>query len=225
MRFDSVQLGSPDLASAAARYADLLGIAPVARAADRVRFQLERGAVELEPGEPGVRSIRFALQGDVPPGGEDVCHGLTVHFDASAQTTEGPRAPVGAVSAIDHVVIHSPNLDRALQLWRDRLGVRLALDREFPGRGLRMLFFRSGGVTLEFVSPLAPADDPGAPDRFFGIAFRVRDLAACVRRLTGVGFDVSAMRPGHKSGTTVATVRSDLDGTPTLLIEDPSRDG
>ena len=225
MRFDSVQLGSPDLASAAARYADLLGIAPVARPPHGVRFQLERGAVELEPGEPGVRSIRFALVGDAPPAGEDVCHGLTVYFDAPEHTTEPPRAPAGTVTAIDHVVIHSPNLDRALQLWRDRLGVRLALDREFPGRGLRMLFFRSGGVTLEFVSPLAPSDDLSAPDRFFGIAYRVRDLAACVRRLAGIGFDVSGVRPGHKSGTTVATVRSGLDGTPTLLIDDPSRDG
>ena len=225
MRFDSVQLGTPDLLRAAARYADLLGIPAVERRADRVRFQLERGAVELEPGESGVRSIRLVPDGNAPPAGADVCHGLTVHFDAPKHTPEPPRAPVGAVTAIDHVVIHSPNPDRALQLWRDRLGVRLALDREFPGRGLRMLFFRSGGVTLEFVSPLAPSDDPTAPDRFFGVAYRVRDLAACVHRLTAIGFDVSGVRPGHKSGTTVATVRSGLDGTPTLLIDDPSRDG
>ena len=225
MRFDSVQLGTSDLPRAAGRYADLLGTDPVERTVDRVRFQLARGAVELEPGEPGVRSIRFALGGDAPPAGEDLCHGLTVHFDAPAHRTAPPPAPVGTITAIDHVVIHSPNLDRALRLWRDDFGVRLALDRDFPGRGLRMLFFRSGGVTLEFVSPLAPSDDPTAPDRFFGVAYRVRDLAACVHRLTAIGFDVSGVRPGHKSGTTVATVRSGLDGTPTLLIDDPSRDG
>jgi len=223
MRFDSVQLGTPDLLRAAARYADLLGIPAVEPRVDRVRFQLEHGAVELEPGEAGVRSIRVALAGDAPPAGGDVGHGLTVRFDAPEHPAKPPRAPADAVTAIDHVVIHSPNLDRALRLWRDRLGVRLALDREFPGRGLRMLFFRSGGVTLEFVSPLAGADDPTAPDLFFGIAYRVRDLAACVHRLTDVGFDVSEVRPGHKRGTSVATVRSDLDGTPTLLIDDPSR--
>ena len=224
MRFDSVQLGTTDLSRAAGRYADLLGINPVEPGVERVRFQLVRGAVELEPGAPGVRSIRFALEGGAPPAGEDVGHGLTVHFDAAAHPIEPPRDAEGTVTGIDHIVIHSPNLDRALALWRDRLGVRLALDRTFPGRGLRMLFFRSSGVTLEFVSPLAPSDDSTAPDRFFGIAYRVRDLAACVHRLTDRGFDVSPVRPGHKTGTTVATVRSGLDGTPTLLIEDPSRE-
>ena len=51
-------------------------------------------------------------------------------------------------------MVNTPDPDRAVRLWRDGLGVRLALDREFAQRGLRMLFFRSAGVTLEYVSLL-----------------------------------------------------------------------
>jgi hypothetical protein len=97
-----------------------------------------------------------------------VCHGLTVHFDAAAHTTERPRTDECRVVGIDHIVIHSPNLDRALGLWRDRLGVRLALDRAFAGRGLRMLFFRSSGVTLSSSAlcpsiPTHPTVSSGSP--------------------------------------------------------------
>jgi len=115
-------------------------------------------------------------------------------------------------------------LDRAIALWRDRLGLRLALDREFPARGMRMLFFRSGGITLEFVSAIGAPADAGGPDRFYGLAYRVRDLGACRTRLQGAGIDVSEIRSGNKRGTVVATVRSGTEGVPTLLIEDPSRE-
>ena len=63
----------------------------------------------------------------------------------------------------------------------------------------------------------APPDAAG-DDNFFGIAYRVTDLAACRAQLCGHGVDVSGIRAGHKPGTVVAAVRSGTAGVPTLLI-------
>jgi catechol 2,3-dioxygenase-like lactoylglutathione lyase family enzyme len=220
MRLDGVQIGVEDLEAAARAYEILLGCAPTRLPSGAQRFQLQRGAVELQPGVSGLQSIRFA---DGPRSTEGAAfNGLVVHFDAAAETQLTPPHP-GAIDAIDHVVIHSPNLDRAIALWRDKLGLRLALDREFPARGLRMLFFRSGGITLEFVGAIGAPADAGGPDRFSGLAYRVRDLNTCRDRLLQAGFDVSAIRMGHKPKTSVATVRSGTGDVPTLLLEDPSR--
>lgn len=221
MEFDSVQIGAADGAAAQA-YEVLLGV-PAARAPNGTRrFQLQHGAVELEPGAPGLRSMRFTAgtEAEHTRWQADSFHGLRVSVTA-ATTQPPPATTADGVQAIDHVVIHTPDPDRAIALWRDQVGLRLALDRAFPKRGLRLVFFRSSGVTLEFAGPLPAPTDRSGPDLLYGIAYRVQQLGTCRARLLAAGLDISELRPGHKSGTTVATVRS-LD-VPTLLIEDPSR--
>jgi catechol 2,3-dioxygenase-like lactoylglutathione lyase family enzyme len=127
--------------------------------------------------------------------------------------------PEGAsVHALDHVVIASDDLEAARRLYGEVLGLRLALDRRFASRGLRILFFRIGGVTLEVAGPLAPPTQPKPVDAFAGLAHRVADLAAARARLADAGFDVSSVRPGAKPGTLVCTVRAETAGVPTLLI-------
>lgn len=222
MKFDSVQIGSADVAAAARAYEALLGVAPVRVATGAARFQLLRGAVEIGAGGPGLRAIRFRVRDEVERGrwSKETFHGLHVEFVDGPEPA--PAAP-SDVAAIDHVVVNSPDLDRAVALWRDRLGLRLALDREFPQRGMRLAFFRSAGVTLEFAGALPPPADRSGSDTLYGLAYRVRDLDRCCARLAGAGIDVSERRAGQKSGTIVATVRSSAEGVPTLLIEDPGR--
>ena len=230
--FDSVQLGAADPAGAARAYALLIGREPVRLHSGAYRFQLDRGALEIESGEPGLRSLGFTA-GDPSAdlAGFDF-HGLRLRLtpviggggahDSSVAERSSEVADVRVagdqLAALDHVVVRSTDLDRAIGLWRDRLGVRLALDREFPARGLRMLFFRSSGVTLEFVGALG-APDPAGIDALDGLAYEVGDLAACRARLVEAGLDVSPLRDGNKRGTRVATVRSGTEGVPTLLIE------
>lgn len=223
MEFDSVQIGAPDVSGASRAYEQLLGIAPTRGESGAVRFQLRRGAVEIKPGAAGLYGIRFCIAPNAEALPADF-HGLHVSCTIAAPPPAGAPA-TGSIEAIDHIVIHSPNLDRAIALWRDRLGLRLALDREFPARGLRIVFFRSAGVTLEFVGALTPAPDAKAPDVFNGIAYRVGSLELCRERLLRAQLDVSPIRSGQKAGTLVATVRSAPEGVPTLLIEDPSRTG
>jgi catechol 2,3-dioxygenase-like lactoylglutathione lyase family enzyme len=213
---DSVRIAVPDLAEATAAYQLLLGTDPVARG-DAQRFQLGRGAVELEAGHGGLHALRFTTNDpDAVTLPASFC-GLTVHIDPS--DTERSHALSAQVLAIDHVVIQTLDPERAVTLWRDGLGLRLALDRVFAERGLRLLFFRSGGITLEYASPHPPAGatDDGK-DRFYGLSYRVADLPAQRARLLAAGVDVSESRPGMRPGTTVASVRAGTAGVLTLLL-------
>jgi catechol 2,3-dioxygenase-like lactoylglutathione lyase family enzyme len=130
-----------------------------------------------------------------------------------------PADPPTAVHALDHVVIASRDLEGTRALYGDGLGLRLALDRTFEQRGQRILFFRTGGATVEVVASTREVPDPAAPDRFFGLAWRVPDAELARARALGSGFDVSEVRPGAKPGTHVCTVRDAPGGVPTLLIE------
>ncbi|UCE87127.1 MAG: VOC family protein [Deltaproteobacteria bacterium] len=127
--------------------------------------------------------------------------------------------PEAEVTGLDHVVVASPDVEASAALYGARLGLRLALDRSDAERGLRLLFFRIGGVTLEVVGRLDAPPDASAPDRFFGLAYRVANADAARRRLVAAGFDVSPVRAGRKPGTRVCTVRRDTCGVPTLVIE------
>jgi catechol 2,3-dioxygenase-like lactoylglutathione lyase family enzyme len=130
-------------------------------------------------------------------------------------------APVGpeasAVAALDHVVVHTPNPDRALAIYGAKLGLDLRLDRENPQWGARQMFFRCGDAVIEIGASLkAPMSD--APDSFGGLAWRVTDPEAARARMAAAGFDVSELRTGRKPGTKVFTVRDAPGGVPTLML-------
>lgn len=209
---DSVQLGTDDLAATTTAYERLLGVTPHG-SAGAVRFQLGTGAVELVPGGEGLRSITFT---GTPTANLDV-NGVAVRVIAGTDGATGTPAP-DAVDAIDHVVVQSVNPERAIATWRDTHGLRLALDSEFPSRHLRLLFFRSNHITLEYATPLPLPEDRSAADTLFGITYRVADLTARRERLVAAGVDVSEIRSGMRPGTVVATVRAGTAGVPTLLL-------
>ena len=133
-----------------------------------------------------------------------------------------PSAAIGAeaaaVSALDHVVVQTPNADRAVGIYGAKFGMDLRLDRENAQWGARQLFFRCGGAVFEVAASLkAPAS--GDPDRFGGLAWRVTDPEAAQARMAAAGFDVSEVRTGRKPGTRVFTVRDAPGGVPTLMIQ------
>lgn len=123
-----------------------------------------------------------------------------------------------AVAALDHVVVNTPNPDRALALYGAKLNLDLRLDRSNPEWGSRLLFFRCGDAVVEIGSSLkTPVSD--GPDRFGGLAWRVTDAAAAQARIAKAGFDVSEVRKGRKPGTFVFTVRSGVPGAPALMLQ------
>jgi len=221
MRLDGVRFTLVDPAPARAAYRLLLGVPPVGMGDGIERFQLGRGAVELRPGPPEA-SVLFATERgddltDWPTSAEE--HGGLAVCVVSEPKLDAAAPPADGVAAIDHVVVSTRDPERAVTHWHDRLGLRLALDREFSDRGLRLQFFRSGGITLEFASRTDERTAALGTDVVHGVSYRVPNLEACRARLRGHGLDVSEIRTGMRDGTRVATVRDGTAGVPTLLIE------
>lgn len=128
-----------------------------------------------------------------------------------------PAVAEAPIAALDHVVVTTPNPDRALGLYGAKFGLDLRLDRANEHWGARQLFFRCGEAVFEVGASLkAPVAD--GPDRFGGLAWRVDDPDATQVRLIAAGFDVSEVRAGRKPGTKVFTVRNAPAGVPTLML-------
>ncbi len=151
--------------------------------------------------------------------------------DASTRPIAAPQGPENATfHAVDHVVVNTPDGDKAISVFGDKMGIRLALDRDARQWGARMMFFRIGGITLEVIQRYgddkAPAMPLDAPSVYWGMAFRAHDVAAAQARLASAGVNVSEVRKGRKPGTLVATVRDKSGGVPMLIVgPDPQADG
>ena len=122
-----------------------------------------------------------------------------------------------AISALDHVVVMTSDAEACKHLFGDKLGIRLALDHTKPEWGVRQLFFRLGGVTIEVVQSLDEAKAP-SKDFLWGTAWKTKDINAVRARMIAEGAEVSEVRKGRAKGTQVATIRPPTGGVPTLLI-------
>ncbi|PKP81287.1 MAG: glyoxalase [Alphaproteobacteria bacterium HGW-Alphaproteobacteria-18] len=130
-----------------------------------------------------------------------------------------PLAPAAdAVNGLDHAVINTAAPDRALAFYGARLGLRLAMDRTNPDWGVRLIFFRTGSLTIEIAQRLADPEDSAKPDSFWGLTWAVADISTAHARLAASGFDVSEIRKGRKPGSQVFTVRNGTMNVPTLFI-------
>jgi len=148
----------------------------------------------------------------------DATRGVRLFFlELGKERPLSVRTGPASITAMDHVVVSTPDPERAAALYGARLGLDMALDRSHPDWG-RLMFFRCGDLIVEVTHrPGKPAD--GTQDRLRGICWRVADMDATHARLTSAGVDVSEIRNGRKPGTRVATVRSGTCGVPTLLVQ------
>lgn len=137
-----------------------------------------------------------------------------------------PRAELAAphgsfATRLDHVVVLSADMEAARRVWGHGLGARLALDRSFPDRNTRILFFRLRDITVEISGGATQSREGlGKPDRLWGLAWGVGSVQAAATRLRDAGVDASQARDGIKPGTRVSTVKgAQTHGVATLLIE------
>ncbi|HLZ82833.1 MAG TPA: VOC family protein [Caulobacteraceae bacterium] len=227
---DHIGLAIADPEAATRAYEALMG-ATAAPGAPR-RLQLANMALEISEGAAApVFSLGFAVDDLAETArvlerrgiasqdarlSAGATHGVAIAL-ASRRPEPPPPGRPDAPHALDHVVIHTPDPERAVALYGGRLGLDLRLDRANPQWGSRLLFFRCGGAVVEVGADLkAPVSD--GPDRITGLAWRVADPAAARARLDAAGLDVSPVRPGRKPGTTVFTVRSGVPGAPALML-------
>lgn len=196
----ALSVGDADAARVAFRERGLRAAPPVEGVAGGAGEERRYRVVELSPRSTRGLSI-FAVERPA----EDL-----------ARLTEAPAGPA-AVSALDHAVILTSDVEAALALYGEGLGLRLALDVEVAGR--RMLFFRTGHATVEVVEDASALES----DRFYGLCYRVMDLELARARLDSEGFQPGPVYDGKKPGTRAFQLPEAVAGVPTLLLYDPSR--
>ena len=215
--FDRITIEVPDLSAARTSYSSLLGL--FSSSGDLALGNVGLALREVS-GLTQARIARLGLWDDsLPRGvGETLDGGpLAIPLERS-HTRDGHYREAlteTGIYAVDHVVLQSRDADACIALFRDQLGLRLALDQTVPEFGGRMLFFRAGKMTLEVIQHL---ETPPSQDFFWGITYLCRDIDATLAELDRRGVNHSPVRSGRKPGTRVATVKSHCLDLPTLLI-------
>jgi catechol 2,3-dioxygenase-like lactoylglutathione lyase family enzyme len=224
---DRIVIAVPELAAAVAEYQALLGArfwpVPDKHSESRAWLGLANVTLELRQqvvAQPSIIALVFA--GDAPSDTSlevsnalelplSICDGVdTARFRVAQGECQNPNL------SVDHLVLRTADADACIDLFSVGLGIRLALDKNAPQWGARMLFFRVGKLTLEVVEP---AEEKPEKDYFWGIAYQCSDLSITTQKLLKGGVTLSEVRPGRKPGTKVATVKSHSLVIPTLLIE------
>jgi len=218
----SIQLANMRLELQATDASTPEGLAALAFAAagvDKARQLLERRGLPAT-----MRDASHALDIARP-----ATHGVAIALiDRSADAVRpepSPLAgaePAAAVSGLDHVVVRTPDPERAIALYAGRLGLSLRLDRSEPAWGARLIFFRCGDLIVEVVHDLKAGVGDG-PDGLWGLSWRVPDVPKAHARLRAAGVDVSDIRYGRRPNTQVFTVSSHTAGVPTLAIGPSAR--
>jgi catechol 2,3-dioxygenase-like lactoylglutathione lyase family enzyme len=147
-------------------------------------------------------------------------HGVAIALvERHGKPTPSPATvdEASAIADLDHVVIRTPNPERAVAFYAGRLGLDLRLDRSNPEWGSRLLFFRCGDLVVEVAHDLKKGVSDG-PDHLWGLSWRASDIAKTNARLKSAGVDVSQVRTGRRPGTEVFSVNSHTAGVPTIVI-------
>ena len=151
----------------------------------------------------------------------EATHGVPIELcERQERAAPSPLAgsdEAAAISALDHIVVRTPNPERAVAFYAGRLGLDLRLDRSNPAWGSRLLFFRCGDLVVEIVHDLKKGVSDG-PDQLWGLSWRTPNIAKANARLKAAGVDVSPPRDGRRPGSQVFTVTSHTAGVPTIVI-------
>lgn len=147
----------------------------------------------------------WTIAGAIP--GEDGLDGVAtcVASDAPPVAGEVPATHANGVSAIDHVVLATPDTARTFEtLEAAGFALRRVRDAGTPERPLRQGFFLFSDALLEVVGPPEPA--PGTADgpaSLWGITLVSTDLTAAA---ASFGDTLSAPRAAVQAGREIAVV-------------------
>jgi hypothetical protein len=134
-----------------------------------------------------------------------------------------PGVHPNGVTALDHVVAISSDLDRTVAALRHAgLDLRRIREEPTPAGAPRQAFFRLGEPILEVVQAPAEAIERTGGDRpafFWGLAFVAPDIEATIASL---GDRVSEVRDAVQPGRRIATLRRSAGlSLPVALITPP----
>jgi hypothetical protein len=166
----------------------------------------------------------WAAAGFSVEAGTVVVDGVAIEFAAAANelvwrgeggSARGPASHPNGVTAIDHVVMLAPSLEREIERLEDE-GLEPRRVREgATGMGnFRQAFFRVGRPILEVVESAEMKD--GDPARFWGVTFTTADIDASA---TFLGDKLGRVKDAVQPGRRIATVRREAGlGLPVALI-------
>lgn len=215
--FDRITIDVPDLRQAREQYQALLGPedTPGIFSLGNIDIALRQGD---SVGRAAITQLSL-LDPSLPRGTQSIIdthpRNITVMYSHHRAGDYSEPSTASGIYAIDHLVLQSGDADDCIRLFKQDLGLRLALDKDAPQWGGRMLFFRLGKMTLEIIEPV---NNPPEQDYFWGITYLCHDIETTLVHLDALGIAHSGQRPGRKAGTSVATVKSHCLGLPTLLI-------
>lgn len=165
----------------------------------------------------GTGTVGWSLRGLPPDGSLEDLDGIP-----TTRSDTDPAAPAthaNGVTAIDHIVVLSPDLDRTVASLA-AIGVkpRRQRDGELGGRPMRQIFFRFGEVIVEVVG--SPEATGGSASTLWGITYVVSDIDA-----TAVFFGdrASPVKDAVQPGRRITTLRHQRLGMSirTAMISEP----
>jgi hypothetical protein len=162
---------------------DELEVADPADAWTRAGFSVGADAVcriggigiRLAGRDTGAGIVGWSL-GGLPPDSTLVdLDGIPTKKSTAVSAT--PAVHTNGVTAIDHVVLMSPDLSRTVEALA-AIGVdpRRERDAELGGQAIRQIFFRLGEVIVEVVG--SPGTTSAGPSTLWGITYVVDDIDA-----------------------------------------------
>jgi len=206
---------------------DELTVADAPQAWEAVGFEVDDGScvlgsvrIRLAGREAGKGITTWSLRG-VDDGDLD---GLEIR-GSDRDPPDRAASHANGVTAVDHVVAISPDLDRTVGVLQAAgMDLRRIREAPTPAGAPRQAFFRLGEVILELVQePDDVLERSGGRDRpafFWGLALTTPDLEATVAEL---GRRVGEIRAAVQPGRRIATLRRSAGlSVPVALITPPS---
>lgn len=101
------------------------------------------------------------------------------------------------------------DIEQALKVYRDVLGLEVSHTEEIPERGLRVAFLRTGDVNIELIQPLHEGSEVSRflerrGEGLHHFALRVGDLEDVLGRAQASGIEIASGPAKGSRGTKVA---------------------
>jgi methylmalonyl-CoA/ethylmalonyl-CoA epimerase len=114
------------------------------------------------------------------------------------------------MKALHHIAVCVRDLDSALRVWRDGLGLELVGVEEMPARGIRMAMLHVGDVMIELLQPTSDASEVAGfmarhGEGLHHVALEVDEIDSALRQANVAGMsEVVRVAGAGAGGTRVA---------------------
>ncbi|MDT5025125.1 MAG: hypothetical protein QOE61_1551 [Micromonosporaceae bacterium] len=179
----------------------------------------DTGAAPAATSDTGTGIVGWSLGGLPPDRALDDLDGVPTK--RSTAVTATPTTHANGVTAIDHVVLMSPDLSRTVEALA-AIGVdpRRERDAELGGQAIRQIFFRLGEVIVEVVG--SPGTTSAGPSTLWGITYVVDDVDATA---TFLGDHTTPVKDAVQPGRRITTLHHHALGMSvrSAMISTPAR--